>query len=433
MHHFIGAAQRNAVLGYRYSSVDQSLVSRYVLGPYWNWLVTLFPTTIAPNMITLLGLAFVVSNVVSLLWFDPVLEHATAVRRTLLEQRAELPVVPLLPRFGNPGGDAGASGAGLPSWLLFVWAVCLFTYQSLDSIDGKQARRTGMSSPLGELFDHGCDALNTSLECILAFAAFGLGRSSVSLFLLVSSMASFYLTTWEEYYTHTLFLSVFSGPVEGILIVCVLFIVSGAAGGPAFFARGMLSVLGIDGVPWVRAHLARANWSVGEVLAVGAASGLFFNALTACGNVVRRCREQRVSIVRPLCALVPFAVQVAANVCWAEGNRRMVYEHAPAFVPFVLFWGLSFAYLVGIVIVAHVCRMPFPYWNVTCVVSIVGAVDANLPTPILQRTPGGTLGTVCAALAFSFALYAYFVVDVIQAMTAITGKPCLRVAAARRD
>ena len=33
--------------------------------------------------------------------------------------------------------------------------------QSLDAIDGKQARRTGTSSPLGELFDHGCDSLST--------------------------------------------------------------------------------------------------------------------------------------------------------------------------------------------------------------------------------------------------------------------------------
>lgn len=30
----------------------------------------------------------------------------------------------------------------------------------MDAIDGKQARRTGTSSPLGELFDHGCDAIN---------------------------------------------------------------------------------------------------------------------------------------------------------------------------------------------------------------------------------------------------------------------------------
>lgn len=40
------------------------------------------------------------------------------------------------------------------------FGIGLFVYQSLDAIDGKQARRTGMSGPLGELFDHGtCDTL----------------------------------------------------------------------------------------------------------------------------------------------------------------------------------------------------------------------------------------------------------------------------------
>ena len=39
-------------------------------------------------------------------------------------------------------------------------AAGLFIYQTLDAIDGKQARRIQCCSPLGELFDHGCDALS---------------------------------------------------------------------------------------------------------------------------------------------------------------------------------------------------------------------------------------------------------------------------------
>jgi len=31
----------------------------------------------------------------------------------------------------------------------------------LDNCDGKQARATGTSSPLGMLFDHGCDSVVT--------------------------------------------------------------------------------------------------------------------------------------------------------------------------------------------------------------------------------------------------------------------------------
>lgn len=48
-----------------------------------------------------------------------------------------------------------------PLWAYLLCAVGLFVYQSLDAIDGKQARRTNNSSPLGELFDHGCDSLST--------------------------------------------------------------------------------------------------------------------------------------------------------------------------------------------------------------------------------------------------------------------------------
>lgn len=43
----------------------------------------------------------------------------------------------------------------VPSWTYFFAAVCIFIYQTLDACDGKQARKTGSSSPLGQLVDHG--------------------------------------------------------------------------------------------------------------------------------------------------------------------------------------------------------------------------------------------------------------------------------------
>ncbi len=49
----------------------------------------------------------------------------------------------------------------IPAWVLVLAAIGLFVYQTLDACDGKQARRTGNSSSLGELFDHGCDVVST--------------------------------------------------------------------------------------------------------------------------------------------------------------------------------------------------------------------------------------------------------------------------------
>ncbi|KXN70487.1 hypothetical protein CONCODRAFT_58350 [Conidiobolus coronatus NRRL 28638] len=91
---------------YKYNGVDKSLLSRYVLGHYWNWLVSLFPMTMAPNLITLSGLLCIFANFALQLYYDP---------------------------------DYG---------------IGLWVYASFDAIDGKQARRTGTSGPLGELFDH---------------------------------------------------------------------------------------------------------------------------------------------------------------------------------------------------------------------------------------------------------------------------------------
>ena len=51
-----------------------------------------------------------------------------------------------------------------PRFSCFLCGLGLFVYQTLDAIDGKQARRTNSSSPLGELFDHGCDSLSTGEE-----------------------------------------------------------------------------------------------------------------------------------------------------------------------------------------------------------------------------------------------------------------------------
>ena len=48
----------------------------------------------------------------------------------------------------------------------------------IDGIDGKQARRTSSSSPLGELFDHGLDSLVPPLALFNIFSMFGRSRFS---------------------------------------------------------------------------------------------------------------------------------------------------------------------------------------------------------------------------------------------------------------
>ena len=56
----------------------------------------------------------------------------------------------------------------IPSWFFYFEAVAYFTYRMLDEMDGKQARRTGNSSALGMIFDHGCDAFSIGFQLLLS-------------------------------------------------------------------------------------------------------------------------------------------------------------------------------------------------------------------------------------------------------------------------
>jgi ethanolaminephosphotransferase len=123
-----------------------------------------------------------------------------------------------------------------PRWIYFSFAAGMWLYSTFDNVDGKQARRTGTSSPLGELFDHGCDALNCSFAAVLQAAGIGLGHSLAAVTLYAIAMLGFYLSTAEEYHTGVLYLGYVNAPTEGVILTCVLFIISGLYG-PSVYAR----------------------------------------------------------------------------------------------------------------------------------------------------------------------------------------------------
>ncbi|SPO22649.1 related to EPT1 - sn-1,2-diacylglycerol ethanolamine- and cholinephosphotransferase [Ustilago trichophora] len=431
---------------YKYSGTDKSLVSKYILGPYWNWLVTLFPTSVAPNTITLSGLLLVFINFATLAYVDPGLEcatqlkldpaaHTLALNSAFPADATLLPVNPLFANFGIPGAAAKIDfapradtvGRCLPPWVFYTWALCLFAYQSLDSIDGKQARRTGMAGPLGELFDHGCDAINTTLECVLCCAALNLGRSVWAPASLVATLANFYLTTWEEFHTGTLFLSAFSGPVEGILMIVFIYALTGFVGGPLFWDRGILNVTGLAKIPFISENLSRFNLPLNDTFLVFALFGLLGNIVGSYSNVVAARKSRNQSPITPLFGLVPLIAQIGANLYWITANRTFILSDSRALLPFLAYWGITFAYNVGLLIVAHVTKAPFPYWNIAIVWSVVLAIDANLPSSYIQTNPEVQLNAIYASLIFATALYLHFGHNVVTTITHELGMACFVV------
>ena len=107
----------------------------------------------------------------------------------------------------------------VPTWVCFLNGVCLLVYQTLDNLDGRQARRTGNSSPLGQFFDHGCDAVTGVCELMKVAATLGMGASVPTFFFVFMMGIGFSMTSYEEYVTHSFFLGYINGPDEGLFFL----------------------------------------------------------------------------------------------------------------------------------------------------------------------------------------------------------------------
>lgn len=98
-------------------------------------------------------------------------------------------------------------------------------------MDGKQARKTGNSSPLGLLFDHGCDCFAAGTQPIIYMKVLQIGNNFISVILFVSTYSSFHFATLNEYYVGTLYLPIFNGVSDGSIAMIIGLTITGFLGG----------------------------------------------------------------------------------------------------------------------------------------------------------------------------------------------------------
>ncbi|ORX96484.1 Choline/ethanolaminephosphotransferase [Basidiobolus meristosporus CBS 931.73] len=374
---------------YKYSGVDKSLLSKYVLQHYWSALVKLFPLWMAPNLITLIGFLCVVVNFFTVIILDPTLSEP------------------------------------VPGWVYVSYAVGLWVYASLDAIDGKQARRTGTSGPLGEMFDHGrCDALNTAFGTVICSSVLGVGQSWWTLVSFLAATSNFYLSTWEEYHTGTLYLGYFSGPVEGIVLLVGLFGLTGfVEGGSSFWKRSLRQLLGLapGSLTWIPDFPTNQAFNLLSLVVLGA------NVLSSIVTVIKTSKKNNQSPAKALLGLLPFAGSVGLVYAWLNASPSIVTEHL---TPFMIYCGCSFGYMVGRMILAHVTKAPFPYFHRIFIPLILGALNASLPA-YFNREPILPLkyefAYIIVALVYSIAAYAHFALAVIADVCAFFDIWCLRI------
>ncbi|KQS70718.1 uncharacterized protein Dere_GG23508, isoform C [Drosophila erecta] len=185
---------------YKYSSIDTSFLSVYVMHPFWNYCVKFVPKWLAPNVLTFVGFLMTVVNFILIAYYDWGFEAANS-----------------------------ETGNTVPAWVWTVAAINILIYYNLDGMDGKQARRTGTSGPLGELFDHGLDSYSAALIPIYLFSLFGThDLPPIRMFFVIWNVfLNFYLTHVEKYNTGVMFLpwgyDFTMWGVSGMLFVATVF------------------------------------------------------------------------------------------------------------------------------------------------------------------------------------------------------------------
>lgn len=124
-------------------------------------IVNYFPMWLAPNLITLLGTMGLVVGYVASAIYLPEFEgwpstHGVQLATVPAPDSGPWPAVGTrgVVQWVTPLRPAACAGVA-PSWVYFLSGLAVLMYLHLDCLDGKQARRTKSSSPLGQLFDHG--------------------------------------------------------------------------------------------------------------------------------------------------------------------------------------------------------------------------------------------------------------------------------------
>mmetsp|Transcript_20020 Transcript_20020/g.69484 ORF Transcript_20020/g.69484 Transcript_20020/m.69484 type:complete len:401 (-) Transcript_20020:110-1312(-) len=303
------------------------------LNPWWLFVAKFVPRWVSPNAVTLTGLTGVVIAV----------------------------VLTVLVRQEEPATYINGHSVHLLS------AAFMFTYQTLDAVDGKHARNTGQSTPLGAVFDHGCDAFVMSLNALLVeFQTSHPGTEADDAGGVVGSLAalvpmvSFFAGQWEHYHTGV----IEAGGVTESQYACMALAIVSALCGPALFQTKLVALVpGAAGLP-----SALLDASVKQFMAFGVVG---FAVLILVGCVARSVKTGSASLLHMAGSFLPAAVQLAfcLSICRAEVYR----EHRLLCLTAGL---MGFADLNIRMVLAGVGQFRFPVLHLTlvpfAVVSLLG-------------------------------------------------------------
>ncbi|XP_053671489.1 cholinephosphotransferase 1 [Anopheles nili] len=304
-------AQLKKLSDHKYSCSNISLMDPF-LQPWWCWLVSKVPLWLAPNLITIVGLIINIITTLTLISYSPT--------------GREEP----------------------PRWASALCGLGLFIYQSLDAIDGKQARRTNSSSPLGELFDHGCDSISTVFVALSACISVQLGYyPSWMFFQCFCAMTLFYCAHWQTYVSGTLRfgridVTEAQCTIIGIHMISAIF-------GPSIWMTKLPLMGGMD-IKTIPLYFAVFVFGL---LAYQNSAVIFTGGVGKNGSTVAGT-----SVLSPI---IPFLFVVLPAYVISQKSTDQIYENHPAL--YILAFGMITAKVTNRLVVAHMTKSEMEYFD----------------------------------------------------------------------
>ena len=186
--------QKENIKNWKYSVEDHSITT-ILFSWMWDFFVQFVPHYVAPNVLSLSGLICIL--------------YAAFINYHYLD--------------------------AYPTIIRLSCVLLIQMYQILDSIDGKHARATHNSSPLGELFDHACDNVGVVFITLIVIRCLGITDVHLIYYFIQGSQIVFLASHIEAFKTGVVYFPMLAGPGEFLLLaqIAILF----------RFPNGILSII----------------------------------------------------------------------------------------------------------------------------------------------------------------------------------------------
>jgi len=183
---FLNNKHRENIKQWKYSVIDNSITTK-IFTPLWNHLVTLVPRTVAPNILTLVGLF---CNI-----------YAYYITVYYIQD--------------------------YPQTISLLAGLLNFIYMHLDAIDGKHARKIRNSSPLGELFDHSCDNIGIIFMMLTLCNIVGLTDHVIQWYIVQIAQLVFLHSHIDAFKEKIVSFGLLTGPGEVLMVYFTIILFKG--------------------------------------------------------------------------------------------------------------------------------------------------------------------------------------------------------------